>query len=125
MAAIDALGDSTEDLQAVYGCRTCAVDGIREVTGCSEENGRLQVDSLGRHLLTVSTGSRLAEVELTAVALEMAGRYRSLCDRLERGWDNLDATEQARRRLEMDTLLDELLPQLWQADDDLLITRIR
>ena len=54
----------------------------------------------------------------------MAGRYRSLCNRLEKGWDALDTEEQARRRAAMDAMLDELLPQLWQADDEMLIQTV-
>ncbi len=63
------------------------------------------------------------EVELSAEALQIAGRYRSLCNRLEQNWDALDADEQTRRRATMDAMLDEILPQLWQADDALLLLK--
>ena len=75
---------------------------------------------------------RIADAEETASdlgyeaslkALEMAGTYRALCDRLERGWEQLSQEEQARRRAEMDAMLDELLPKFWQADDDFLVRR--
>ena len=63
-------------------------------------------------------------VELTAAALEIAGRYRTLCNRLESGWEALGEAEKLRRRAEMDALLDNLLPQLWQAEDDFLVQRV-
>jgi len=124
LAAMKLLGDSAGELHAVYCNRTCATDGITETTGCSEENGRLVVKSDGRHALTLTRSQAVVEVELTAKALAMAGRYRSLCNRLESGWDELAVDEQARRRAEMDALLDELLPQLWQADDSQLVQKI-
>jgi hypothetical protein len=63
------------------------------------------------------------EVELTAEALEMAGQYRSLCNRLESGWDELETDEQKKRRAEMDAMLDELLPQFWHAEDSHLLQK--
>jgi hypothetical protein len=54
----------------------------------------------------------------------MAGRYRALCSRLETGWDVLDRDEQGRRRAEMEAMLDNLLPQFWQAEEGLLVQRI-
>jgi hypothetical protein len=74
--------------------------------------------------LTLSSAQASIEVELTPDALDMAGRYRSLCNRLEKGWDELEADELARRRAEMDAMLDELLPQFWQAEDQKLAQRI-
>ena len=124
LAATKLLGDSAGELHAVYCNRTCATDGIAEVTGCSEENGRLVVKSDGRHALTLTRSQTVVEVELTAEALAMAGRYRSLCNRLEISWDDLAADEQARRRAEMDALLDELLPKFWQAEDSLLVQKV-
>lgn len=122
-AALAAAGPGTAGWQAVYGIRTCAVDGIAEVTGCSEDNGCLRVENQGRHALTLRMGGRRIELELTETALAMAGRYRALCDRLEKGWEHLDADERARRQAEMEAVLDELLPQLWCADEALLIAR--
>lgn len=124
LAAKKWLGDSVDVLQAVYSNRTCALDGIAEATGCTEAAGTLVVKSDGRHALTLTRSQTVVEVELTAEALAMAGRYRSLCNRLEVGWDELAADEQARRRAEMDALLDELLPQFWQADDSQLVQKI-
>jgi hypothetical protein len=74
--------------------------------------------------LTLSSSQASIEVELTAEALEMAGRYRSLCNRLENGWDELEADEQVKRRAEMDALLDELLPQFWKAEDQKLVQKM-
>ena len=124
LAAKKWLGDSAGELQAIYSNRTCALDGIAEATGCTEEAGTLVVKSDGRHALTLTTAQAAVEVELTAEALAMAGRYRSLCNRLESGWDELAVDEQARRRDEIDAMLDELLPQFWQAEDAQLVRKI-
>ena len=124
LAALKWLGDCDGELQAVYSNRTCATDGIAETTGCTEEKGSLIVKNDGRHALTLSSAQTSVEVELTAEALEMAGRYRSLCNRLENGWDELESDEQARRRAEMNAMLDELLPQFWQAEDQKLVQKI-
>ena len=125
LAAMKWLGDSAGELQAVYSNRTCALDGIAEATGCSEEAGTLVVKSDGRHVLLLKSPQVSVEVELTAEALEMAGRYRSLCSRLENGWDDLEVEEQTRRRAEKDAMLDELLPQFWQAKDQKLVQRTK
>ena len=124
LSAMKWLGDGVVKLQAVYSNRTCAMDGIAEATGCSEENGSLVLKSDGRHALILTSPRASVEVELTAEALEMAGRYRSLCNRLESGWDELEVDEQTRRRAEMDALLDELLPQFWQLEDSQLVQKV-
>jgi formylmethanofuran dehydrogenase subunit E len=124
LAAIQWLGTCDESLQAIYSNRTCALDGIAEVTGCSEEAGSLVVESDGRHALTLKSEQASIQIELTCEALEMAGRYRSLCNRLEGGWDKLEVDEQVRRRAEMDAMLDELLPQFWQAEDSQLVQKV-
>lgn len=124
LAAMQQLGDSDGDLHASYSNRTCALDGIAETTGCSEADGTLIVKVDGRHALTLQSSQTSVELELTADALEMAGRYRSLCSRLEDGWDELEAGEQTRRRAEMDALLDELLPRLWHAEDAQLVQKV-
>jgi hypothetical protein len=72
----------------------------------------------------LTSAKSFIEVELTAEALEMAGRYRSLCNRLESGWEKLDSTEQSRRRAEKDAMLDELLPKFWRAEDSQLVQRV-
>ena len=125
LAAMKWLGDSAGELQAVYSNRTCATDGIAEATGCSEEAGTLSVENDGRHALILKSPQASIEVELTAEALEMAGRYRSLCNRLENGWDVLEVEEQTRRRAEMDAMLDELLPQFWQVEDQKLVQKTK
>lgn len=121
LAAMKRLGDHDGDLQAIYSNRTCALDGIAEATGCSEASGTLLVKSDGRHALTLQSPRAVVAVALTDEALAMAGRYRALCNRLEQGWDDLEPQEQARRRAEMDAMLDDLLPQFWQAEDALLV----
>jgi len=124
LAAMKWLGDSVSEVQAIYSNRTCALDGIAETTGCSEDKGSMVVKSEGRHVLILKADQASVEVELTAEALEMAGRYRSLCNRLESGWDELETDEQTRRRAEMDAMLDELLPLFWQAEDQKLVQKI-
>ena len=124
LAAIKWLGDVEGELHAIYSNRTCAADGIAETTGCTEENGSLVVKNDGRHALTLSSAQASVEVELTTKALEMAGRYRSLCNRLEKGWDELEEDEQVKRRAEMDAMLDDLLPQFWQAEDSQLVQKV-
>jgi len=124
LAALQWLGNRDTALQAIYRNRTCATDGISEVTGCCEEQGSLIVRSDGRHALVLKSATASVEVELTDEALLMAGRYRSLCNRLENGWDELDVEEQARRHAEMEVMLDELLPQFWRADEALLVRKV-
>jgi formylmethanofuran dehydrogenase subunit E len=97
LAALKGLGDCDGELQAVYSHRTCATDGIAETTGCTEEKGSLIVKNDGRHALALSC--------------------------LENGWEELDAGEQVKRRVEMDAMLDELLPQFWQAEDQKLLQK--
>jgi formylmethanofuran dehydrogenase subunit E len=121
LALVKRLGDRSGRVSASYGSRTCALDGIAEVTGLSEEAGTLTVSSEGRHALRVEAGGELFTLELTATALKMAGRYRALCERLERNGEALDGVEQERRRARLDAMLDQLLPQLWAAPDELLV----
>jgi formylmethanofuran dehydrogenase subunit E len=124
LAALKWLDDSEGDLLAIYSNRTCAMDGIAETTGCTEGAGSLIVESDGRHALVLKSSRSAVEVELTAEALQMAGRYRSLCNRLESGWDELEVAEQARRRAEMAAMLDVLLPQFWLAEDSQLVQKV-
>ncbi|MDT8444914.1 MAG: formylmethanofuran dehydrogenase subunit E family protein [Desulfuromonadales bacterium] len=124
LAAMHFLDDSPGTRQAVYSQRTCALDGIAEATGCREDAGSLVVKNAGRHALLLSAGQISVEVELTAKALAMAGGYRSLCNHLESGWEELTPDEQVRRRAEMEAMLDELLPQFWQAGDGLLVQKV-
>ena len=124
LAAMACFAGTTERLQALYSHRTCALDGIAEVTGCSEETGTLVVKNTGHHALVLSSPRQTVELALTDTALEMAGRYRLLCGRLEQNWADLGPDEQARRRGEMDALLDELLPRFWLAEEALLVKRL-
>ncbi len=121
LAAMGVAEECRSDMKLVYSNRTCALDGIIETTGCTEEAGSLIVKVDGRHALQVSNKRVSMEIELSAEALQIAGRYRSLCNRLEQDWDELDPDEQSRRRTKMEAMLDELLPQLWQADDSTLL----
>lgn len=80
-AALQALGDSSADLNACYQMETCAVDGIALTTGCLPEEGRLRVQPEGRHRLQLRDGSgREVCAELTASALERAAACRRLLD---------------------------------------------
>ena len=124
MAAMKLFGAGEGELKAVYSNRTCALDGISETTGCSEEAGNLTVKNDGRHSLQLQTSEAVIEVELTELAMEMAGRYRMLCNRLEQGWESLDEDEKARRQVEMEAMLDELLPQFWLMPDEELVIKI-
>jgi len=123
MAVKQALGAfPDEQLRALYRSRTCALDGIALVLGCSEENGLLRVQSDGRHRLEAALPGRRIAAELTPFALQLAGTYRQLANRLEAGWEELAAAEQDRRTRELDAALDALLPQLWTAGESDLIT---
>lgn len=121
LAALDSLPKAEDDLRAEFQMRTCAIDGIAEITGCNEEDGTLSVRHTGRHLLTLFSESSEVAVELTPHALTLAGRYRTLCNRLEQNWETLSSSEQARRRRAMERLLDTLLPQLWEGDQSELV----
>ena len=125
LAALKVAGGRGEILKLVCSSRTCALDGIAETTGCNEDNGTLEVRSDGRHALQVITCRGSTELRLSEAAMAHAGRYRTLCNRLERNWDELDEEEQARRRAEMDAMLDEILPHFWQAGDgELLVVEV-
>lgn len=122
LAALKILGDGEGELTAVYFTRTCALDGIAEATGLSPDAGTLSVEPAGRHALRLKRDWRILELELSEDAMQQAGGYRKLCYELEAGWDDLDRAEKDRRDARKDAFLDALLPQLWQASDDELIT---
>jgi len=114
---------SGDELRAVYHSRTCALDGIALITGCSEENGTMTVTTEGRHVLEVfSADGRVAELSLTDTAMQIAGDYRRLSVELEAGWDQLGDEERAARDDRRQATLDAILPGLWQAPDADLIT---
>ncbi|MBW2451289.1 MAG: hypothetical protein JRF07_02920 [Deltaproteobacteria bacterium] len=75
-------------------------------------------------MLTVRSGPTCVALALTDWALDQADTYRALCNRLEEGWQTLAETEQARRRAEMDAMLDDLLPRFWLADEHQLMSRV-
>ncbi|PNU19380.1 hypothetical protein C2E25_12895 [Geothermobacter hydrogeniphilus] len=112
------------DVRGSYLTRTCAVDGIAEVTGLSEDDDRLQVIPEGRHLLRLEHAVGRLEIELAPTALELAGNYRRLGYQLEAGWDDLDSAERERREGLREEALDALLVRLWDmGDDELLLIR--
>ncbi len=129
MAALGLLADagaSTQDeLFATYFTRTCAVDGVAEVTGLAEADGGLEVHPDGRHALRLERGGVSVEVGLTEKALQMAGEYRRFCYEIEAGWDELDEQERQVREIRRQSWLDTLLPRLWQAPDHELVRIVR
>lgn len=124
MAALGLLAEKDapveDDLYAVYFTRTCAVDGVAEVTGLAE-NGGLEIRPEGRHALRLERGGVAVEVELSDRAMQMAGEYRRFCYEIEAGWDDLDEDERQVREIRRQSWLDTLLPRLWQAPDHELV----
>jgi len=114
------------ELHGVYRIDTCAVEGIRCATGCSEADGTLEVRAEGRHLLSlVERGSGASiEAELRPETLTLAAGYRRLDDALERDRAGLDPDELERRLREKESFLDGLIEKLCcLADDQLLQLR--
>ncbi len=111
-----------ETLRAIYHSRTCALDGIAQITGCNEEDGTMTVTAEGRHLLEIFDASGNALVlSLNDNAMRIAGDYRRLSIELEQNWDELDEEERVARERRREAALDAVLPGLWQAPDaDLL-----
>lgn len=104
----------SEALRAVYHITTCALDGIRQSTGCSELAGSLEVRENGRHLLTLvdTRDGCWVEVELLPQTLELAGEYRRFCEELELELPMIAEDERAQRSREREALLDALLERL-------------
>jgi len=125
LAVKSVLPASGDELRAVYHARTCALDGIALITGCSEDNGTMTVTTEGRHVLEVFSGDgRVAELSLTDTAMQIAGDYRRLSVELEAGWDQLGDEERATRTERRESTLDAILPGLWQAPvADLIMVR--
>jgi len=124
-AARRLLGPEVPDgaLAAAYQAVTCAVDGIRQATGCSEEAGSLAVSEGGRHRLTLvdrRSGRGLA-VALRPEILALAGEYRRFDEELERDRTTLGAEELAERIREKETFLDLLLERLRTMPDEEMI----
>jgi len=126
LAALAALSSPDAELTAVYHNRTCALDGIALTTGCSEENGSLKVTTEGRHVLEIFFSSgEVVEVGLSDNAMQIAGEYRYLSNELEKGWESLSDQERSEREQQKELALDRILPALWQApDEDLLTIRV-
>lgn len=122
--AVQSLSQLGQDgLRAIYHARTCALDGIALTIGCSEEQGNLTVTTEGRHVLEVYDDSgQVAELGLTEAAMQIAGDYRRLSGELEAGWDQLDVAARRERDQRREAALDAILPGLWQAPVDDLIT---
>ncbi|RMF47670.1 MAG: hypothetical protein D6751_02135 [Deltaproteobacteria bacterium] len=129
MAALGLLADAEasgeDELRGYYFTRTCAVDGVAEVTGLTEADGGLEVCPDGRHALRLERGGVAVEVELTEKAMQMAGEYRRFCYEIEAGWDDLDEEERRVREIRRQAWLDTLLPRLWQAPDHELVRVVR
>ncbi len=121
MAALAALEENGEPLRGRYFTRTCAIDGVLEVTGLSEADGTLEIRPEGRHALRLERGWLAVEVELTPAAARLAGEYRRFGYEIEAGWDDLDEAERRRRQARREAYLDALLPRLWQAPDEELV----
>lgn len=110
-------------LAAVYHTATCALDGIRQATGCSESAGSLEVRETGQHLLTLvdhRTG-RTVEVALRPETLVLAGEYRRLDEALERERPALAAGELMERTRQKEAFLDALLERLRTLPDEELL----
>lgn len=113
----------SEALAAVCHTATCALDGIRQATGCGEAVGSLEVREEGRHRLTLldrRTGRAVA-VELRPDALALAGEFRRLDEALERERPALAAGELAERTRRKEAFLDALLERLRTLPDEELL----
>ena len=116
LAAVELGFAAEQGLRAVYHSRTCALDGIAQTLGCSEELGSLAVTTEGRHCLEVyATDGQVAEFTLSTNAMRIAGEFRQLSVELEKEWDSLDEDAKSEREQRREAALDALLPGLWQA----------
>ena len=83
VAAMEALGVGKADqflIQADYGIKNCALDGIQFVTGCTLGNGNISCSDSGRPLLTLGMrdGSRKAVVNVSAGALAKLSAHKDM-----------------------------------------------
>jgi len=111
------------DLAAIYQTATCALDGIREATGCSEADATLAVCEKGRHRLALfdrRSGLGLA-VELRPATLLLAAEYRRLEEALEKDRPLLGGEELAERLRQKEVFLDLLLERLRTLPDEELL----
>ena len=80
-AAMEALGVGKADqflIQAEYGIKNCALDGIQFVTGCTLGNGNISCSDSGRPLLALGMrdGSRKVVVNVSAGALAKLSAHK-------------------------------------------------
>ncbi len=116
-------GLPAESLTAVYHIATCALDGVRQATGCNEAAGSLTVREDGRHRLTLvdRRDGRGVVVTLRPHALALAGEYRRLDEELAQERPALAADVLAERLRLQEAFLDALLERLrTQPDEELM-----
>jgi formylmethanofuran dehydrogenase subunit E len=120
-AALRAIG-GIEGMQVVYLIQTCAADGIREATGCSEDDGTFRIENRGEHrlLLNAAAGEGV-EVSLTEAALGVAWRYRLCSEALDRDRPRLSGEELVAREAERESVLQSVLEELWILPDETLL----
>ncbi len=111
-------------LLAVYGVRTCALDGIAQATGCRVEDGSLIVREQGRHALTLvrREDGRGVAAELTRQALALAGDFRRHGENLQSRRAHLAPAELAAAEAARERALDELLKKLRGLAEEELVT---
>lgn len=120
-AAVQALGRAGE-MRGLYLIQTCAADGIREATGCSEDGGSFRVENRGEHRLILNSGEgEGVEVALTEAALAAAGRYRLCSEALERDRSHLSGEALTAREAERESVLQSVLEELWTLPDGVLL----
>ena len=120
-AAREALGEAEGTLEAVYFASTCALDGIRETTGCHETSGTLRMEDRGEHRLRLTGPASVVEATLRPFALRIAERYRICCARLEAERSRLGPEQIALREAERERVLQSVLQELWTLPDRDLI----
>ncbi len=82
-AAMNALGVGKGDqflIQAEYGIKNCALDGIQFVTGCTLGNGNIACSETGKPMLLLGMrdGSRKAVVNVSAGALAKLSAHKDM-----------------------------------------------
>ncbi len=81
LAAMSALGVGKADqflIEADYGIKNCALDGIQYTTGCTLGNGNISCSGSGKPLLVLwmRDGSRRAEIRVSSVALSKLAAHK-------------------------------------------------
>lgn len=105
-------------VEAVYGIKTCAVDGIHVASGCEP-----RVVEQGQHRLSLlSPGEEEGmSISLTRAALDVAWQYRRASEALERERAGLGEQELLEREEELKAVLQGVLEQLWGLEDEVLL----